>query len=127
MPPWFIRKKERRQSKRYYYPPNKGPFAVEGPTAGRLGQIADISLGGLAFYYLYDGEEWSNLGIKLSMVLNLERDEDIEMSLETVSDRLVQKNYHSSGSSLRRRSVRFAELSPSAGDALAAYIDLQFQ
>jgi hypothetical protein len=57
---------ERRKHKRFRV--QDGTFAVLGPRYGKIGQIIDMSMGGLAFSYIA-GEEQGDRSYQLSILL----------------------------------------------------------
>ena len=60
-------KTDRRKTKRYQI--EEGAFAKLTPHCNRLGQIIDVSLGGLAFTYIDSGEELADQQYELEIFL----------------------------------------------------------
>ncbi len=94
------------------------------------GQILDISLGGLAFFY-FDGEEWSNETEEYVHIfgedLNLEN-----IPLQTVSDfTIIEENnpiyekatqLHYASGKVRRRGIKFGKLTAEQKEKLEEFI-----
>lgn len=100
---------DRRGHKRF--PVRDGAFAVLRPQLNKLGQIVDISLGGLAFRYVFTGTH-SNGSFEMDIFLAgngfyLER-----VPIRTVSDFKMTKKIPMSSIPVRRCSVQFGELTP---------------
>jgi len=101
-------KTERRQHERLQV--NEGAFAVEREPSNVLGQIIDISAGGLSFLYIDNGipaEKSSKIGIYFSGDKFYFDDVDVE----NVSDAPVHNKSPFTPFSLRRRSVNFGAIS----------------
>ena len=100
---------ERRKFKRYKVA--YGAYAVAGPEAAKLGQIKDISMGGLAFNYLAD-EARSQRCNELDIIIRQYSMRIEHLPVKTVSDfELAQKNVFSTVK-LRQLGVQFGELTP---------------
>ncbi len=100
---------ERRKFQRYKVA--YGAYAVAGPEAAKLGQIKDISLGGLAFNYLAD-EARSNHCNELDIIIRQDATRIEHLPVKTISDfELAQKNVFSTVK-LRQLGVQFGELTP---------------
>lgn len=102
---------ERRKSKRYQAA--EGAYAAISPSSHKLGQITDISMGGLAFKYIdtknndTKGQDQSEESIFLSSmgfyVGNL--------PFKTISDNEVTNTPSFSAMKIRERHVQFTDLS----------------
>jgi len=104
MPP-----KERRKYRRYKV--TADAYAVTGPEAAKLGQIKDISMGGLAFNYLAD--EGRSQSCDALDIITRQCSMRIEhLPVKTISDfELAPKNVFSTVK-LRQLGVQFGELTP---------------
>jgi hypothetical protein len=88
-----------------------GAYAVAGPEAAKLGQIKDISMGGLAFNYLAD-EARSQSCNELDIIIRQYSMRIEHLPVKTISDfELAQKNVFSTVK-LRQLGVQFGELTP---------------
>jgi len=76
-----------------------------------LGQIQDISLGGLSFTYMYSALE-HNEASELDILLPGEKFHLNELPFSTVSDSVVLKENPFSMITMSRRGVRFSNLTP---------------
>ncbi len=102
---------ERRRNKRYKA--TEGAYAAVSPNSHRLGQIIDISMGGLAFKYIDTSSE--------DMNHDMLPDESIFLSsmgyyvgdlpFETISDYEVTNAPSFSSMKVRKRHVQFKDLS----------------
>jgi hypothetical protein len=98
---------ERRKFQRYKVA--YGAYAVAGPQAAKLGQIKDISMGGLAFNYLAD-EARSQRCNELDIIIRQYSMRIEHLPVKTISDfELAQKNVFSTVK-LRQLGVQFCEL-----------------
>ena len=98
---------ERRKSQRFKVA--YGAYAVAGPEAAKLGQIKDISMGGLAFNYLAD-EARSQRCNRLDIIIRQYGMRIENLPVKTISDfELAQKNAFSTVK-LRQLSVQFGVL-----------------
>ena len=109
---------ERRKHKRYKV--KQGSCAVKAKTESapaKAGEIIDISMGGLAFSYMEDGE-WSDESFDRGMLLG-EKDLCIEdIPLKVISDCAIN-----TGITITRRcGVQFGKLTPSQISQLEYYI-----
>ncbi len=100
---------ERRKSKRFKAA--YGAYAVLGPNTSKLGQIKDISMGGLAFKYLAD-EARSNAVGKLDIFIRQIGYCVKNIPITTVSDHELAKENVFSTVRLRQQGVQFGELTP---------------
>ena len=98
---------ERRKSQRFKAA--YGAFAVLGPEKSKLGQIKDISMGGLAFKYLAD-EARSNTSGELDIVIRQNCFRVKSIPVQTVSDFELAKENVFSTVRLRQQGVKFGEL-----------------
>ncbi len=99
---------ERRKHKRYNA--KEGAYAAISPHSQKLGQIIDISMGGLAFKYIDNSEKpedrqeqsifLSSLGYYVG-----------ELPFETIEDYEITNYPSFSSMKLRKRRVKFTELS----------------
>ena len=88
-----------------------GAYAVAGPEAAKLGQIKDISMGGLAFNYLAD-EARSQRCNELDIIIRQYSMRIEHLPVKTISDfELAQQNVFSTVK-LRQLGVQFGELTP---------------
>lgn len=102
---------ERRKNKRYKA--IEGAYAAISPNSHKLGQIIDISMGGLAFKYIDTGngeadfDEAANESIFLSSMGYYVGD----LPFTTVSDYEVTNTPSFSSMKVRKRHIQFRELS----------------
>ena len=107
-----------------------GAFAVFSDDDNVIpGQVVDISMGGIAFFY-YDGDEWSNESSDVFKLFG----EDFYMEnvpLELVSDFMIADENHpiyramghkAEGKKIRRRGVKFGKLSNEQKEQLEKFI-----
>ncbi len=100
---------ERRKYQRYKVA--YGAYAVAGPETAKLGQIKDISMGGLAFNYLAE-EARSQYCDELDIIIRQYSTCIKCLPVQTVSDfELAKKNIFSTVK-LRQLGVQFGELTP---------------
>jgi hypothetical protein len=99
---------ERRKHKRY--PVKNGAFAVLGPPSTKIGQIINISMGGLAFGYIA-GKEPSDTSFELGILLAEDSFHLTKVPFKTVSDQEA-KEVPFSSLTMRRCGVQFGELRP---------------
>ena len=117
---------DKRKYPRFYFTRTSGPFAVTGPDSRRLGQITDISMGGLAFCYIYDGKDWNNHSIRFDILFDEEEFDCRQIPLITVSDILVKKSYPHNPLCMRRRGLQFGELTTRQQQILREFISIHF-
>jgi len=98
---------ERRKTRRYKA--SYGMYAVVGPDASRLGQIRDISMGGLAFKYLAD-EARSESSDEMDIIIRQSTFCIKHLPIRTISDVELAKENAFSTVKLRRQGVQFGEL-----------------
>jgi hypothetical protein len=100
---------ERRKYKRFKAAP--GTYAVLGAEASKLGQIKDISMGGLAFRYLANEARADNAD-KLGIVIRRNSFYVNNISIRTVSDFELARENAFSTVIVRQQGVQFSELTP---------------
>jgi len=98
---------ERRKNKRFKAA--YGAYAVLGPETSKLGQIKDISMGGLAFKYLAD-EARSNGAGELDIIIRQNGFCVKSIPIQTVSDFELARENALSTVPIRRQGVQFGEL-----------------
>jgi hypothetical protein len=97
---------DHRKHKRFQVPP--GVFVGFGPHVNKVGQMIDLSLGGLAFRYI--GSKESQNGSHLDIFM---ADNDFYLGsipFKTVSDFEIVQTTPSSSMTMRRSGVRFGKL-----------------
>lgn len=114
---------ERRKDKRFEV--RNGAFAVLRASSWphstqKLGQIKDISMGGLAFSYIAS-EDLSNGSVQLSIFLVKNRFHLRKIPFETISD-LETDEVPFSSITMRRSGVQFGELTPNQISQLKYFI-----
>jgi PilZ domain len=110
---------ERRKHKRFEV--QEGAFAsLRGPVS-KLGQITDISMGGLAFRYIDTGVH-PDRSFELDISLINSGFHLPEVSCKTISDSAVAKEFYSSSITMRRLGVQFAELTYNQASQLEHFI-----
>jgi hypothetical protein len=98
---------ERRKHKRFTAA--QGTYAVLGPETSKLGQIKDISMGGLAFKYLA-AEARSNGACDLDIIVRQNCLCVKNIPIQTVSDFELARENAFSTIRLRQQGVQFVEL-----------------
>ena len=98
---------ERRKNQRFKAA--QGAYAVLGSVTSKLGQIEDISMGGLAFKYLAD-EARSNGTGELDIIIRQNRLCVKNIPIQTVSDFELARENAFSTVRLRQQGVQFVEL-----------------
>ena len=98
---------ERRKNQRFKAA--QGAYAVLGPVTSKLGQIEDISMGGLAFKYLAD-EARSNGAGELDIIVRQDCLCVKSIPIQTVSDFELAKESAFSTVRLRQQGVQFSKL-----------------
>jgi hypothetical protein len=99
---------ERRKHKRYKAA--QGAYAVLGPETSKLGQIKDISMGGLAFKYLADEARPNGAG-ELDIIIRQSSFCVKKIPIQTVSDFELARENAFSTVRLRQQGVQFGKLS----------------
>jgi hypothetical protein len=102
---------ERRKSKRYRA--TEGAYAAISPHSYKLGQIIDISMGGLAFKYIDTNEdETKNQGISEETIFLSSMGFYVgDLPFKTISDDEVTNTPSFSSMKVRQRHVQFTDLS----------------
>ncbi|MCF8091109.1 MAG: PilZ domain-containing protein [Desulfotignum sp.] len=104
---------ERRKNKRYKAA--KGAYAAISPNSRKLGQIADISLGGLAFSYIDTGSDHQTVkeeqSQKETIFLSSMGYYVGNLPFKTISDYEVADTPSLTSMKVRRRHVKFTDLS----------------
>ncbi len=98
---------ERRKHKRFKAA--QGAYAVLGPETSKLGQIKDISLGGLAFKYLADEARPNSAG-ELDIIIRQNSYCIRNIPIQTVSDVELARENAFSTIRLRQQGVQFGKL-----------------
>jgi len=98
---------ERRRHKRFQA--QEGAFAVVRPESTKLGQIIDISQGGLAFRYTVTGAR-ANGAFEVDIFLAGDGFCLEKIPIKTVSDLKVPKKFSNGSLPMRRCGVQFGEL-----------------
>jgi hypothetical protein len=113
---------ERRKHKRFKV--QNGAFAVLGappwPHSTKVGQIIDMSMGGLAFSYIAE-QEPSNGSFELGIFLADNSFRLRKIPFETISDLEIKKGPFNS-ITMRRSGVQFGELTPNQISQLKYFI-----
>ncbi|UCD87489.1 MAG: PilZ domain-containing protein [Desulfobacterales bacterium] len=109
---------ERRKHKRYRA--HDGAFAVLGPHSTKIGQIIDVSVGGLAFSYIA-GKEPSDATFELSILFAQDSFHLTKIPFKTISDQEA-KEVPSNTLTMRRSGLQFGELTPSQISQLQYFI-----
>jgi len=99
---------EKRRHKRFRS--KESAYAAFGNHAMKIGHIVDISMGGLAFHYIADGDQ-INGACELEIYLAHNGFHMSEVPFNTVSDFMLPSEFPISTIVMRRRGVQFGELS----------------
>jgi hypothetical protein len=110
-----INDRERRQQKRFKAA--KGAFAAVRQKSNQLGQIKDISFGGLAFTYLAT-EGAVNGACALDIFVTKHRLYIKDIPFQLVRDNQVEKESPFSTVPVRQQGIRFGKLSKEQRDQL---------
>ncbi len=110
---------DRRIHKRFEV--EEGAFSsLRGPVS-KLGQIMDISRGGLAFRYIDTGV-YPDSSFELDISLSNNGFHLAEVSCKAISDSAITNEFHSSSITMRRLGVQFAELTHNQASQLEHFI-----
>ena len=112
---YLMKHLERRKSKRFKAA--YGAYAVLGPDISKLGQIKDISMGGLAFKYLADEVRSDGAG-ELDIIIRQNSFCVKGIPIKTVSDHELAKENAFSTVRLRQQGVQFGALTPDQASQL---------
>jgi hypothetical protein len=112
------RHKERRRYRRYRA--RDGAFATLIPNE-RLGQIHDISKGGLSFCYLVEKRS-PGPASEVNIVVAGTRFKLVRLPYRTVFDRELQRRFSFSPVRVRHMGLQFVALTPAQEDMLARFI-----
>lgn len=99
---------ERRKNKRYRA--KEGAYAAISPHSRRLGQIIDISMGGLSFKYIDNSDEQEEKPERSIFLSSLGYYVG-ELPFKTIEDCEITNYPSFSSMKLRKRRVKFTELS----------------
>jgi hypothetical protein len=99
---------ERRKNKRYKA--KEGAYAAISPHSRRLGQIIDISMGGLSFKYIDNNDETEEKPERSIFLSSLGYYVG-ELPFKTIDDYEITNYPSFSSMKLRKRRVKFTELS----------------
>jgi hypothetical protein len=111
---------EKRRFRRFQAPQNA--FARLGGPEGRLGQIIDISKGGLAFRYVGNGGQ-PKRSLQMDIFLDNNGFRLEKVSYRTISDFEVSKQGLANSVIMRRRGVQFDELDQGHASRLEYFIE----
>lgn len=103
---------DRRKNKRYKA--NEGAYAAISPNSSKLGQIIDISMGGLAFKYIdtaTDETSSESTAAEETIFLSSMGYYVGDLPFETISDYEVINAPSFSSMRIRKRHIRFTDLS----------------
>lgn len=110
---------ERRKHKRFKA--TQGAYAVLGPEISKLGQIKDISMGGLAFKYLADEARPNGAG-ELDIIIRQNSFYVKEIPIQTVSDFELARENAFSTVRLRQQGVQFSKLTSDQTSQLELFL-----
>ena len=109
---------ERRRHRRYRV--QDGTFAVLGPSSNKVGQVIDLSVGGLAFSYIA-GEEQQDQAYELGILLAEDSFHLTKIPCRTVWD-AEAKDLPFSTLAMRRCGMQFGELTQNQASQLEYFI-----
>jgi len=98
---------ERRRHKRFQA--EGGAYAAVRPQYDKIGQIIDVSRGGLAFRYMVSGSQ-EDVSSELDIFLIGDSFHLDKVAFQTVSDEEIPERLSSSAQKMRRCAVQFGEL-----------------
>jgi c-di-GMP-binding flagellar brake protein YcgR len=110
---------ERRKYQRFRV--QEGAFAVFGPGSGKIGQVVDVSMGGLAFHYM-PGAESSDEFTELSIFLAENSFYLRKLDFETVWDEQARRVPFSS-IKVRRSGVQFLSMTKAQAAQLESFVE----
>ena len=88
----------------------------------KIARIVDISHGGMAFYYA-DRSEWPKNTCQNGTLNYGNESFTLDLPIETISDIEMPNNYSDGSMTVRRRSVRFAQLTEAQKEQLDRVIN----
>ena len=109
---------ERRKHKRFEA--KRGAFAVLPPYFNKLGEVKDISKGGLSIHYLVDVEQTID-PLEIELYSFFDNSYLRRLSVTTISDIAVTKTTSLNSLATRRLSVQFGNLSHSQRQLLGHF------
>jgi len=109
---------ERRKHKRYRV--HDGAFAVLGPHSTKIGQIIDVSMGGVAFGYIA-GKEPPDTSFELGILFAEDSFHLTKIPFKTISDQEA-KEVPFSTLTMRRCGLQYGKLTPSQISQLQHFI-----
>jgi c-di-GMP-binding flagellar brake protein YcgR len=112
---WLEKRKYQR------YPAREGAIVAFKPHARLLGQMIDISLGGLAFRYI-ESEEQPDQSVELIILVAHHSFRLDKVPFNTVCDHEIVDHIAFSSIKMRRRSVEFGNLSETQISAIINFI-----
>ncbi|MDH5298957.1 MAG: hypothetical protein OEV91_08055 [Desulfobulbaceae bacterium] len=89
----------------------------------KFGRVIDLSLGGVAFYYA-DRAPWADEAFDSGALVSEDQQMVANLPVQTVTDHEIPNNYSPGAITIRRRAIRFAELSPEQEKELTYFIAL---
>jgi hypothetical protein len=110
---------ERRQQKRFKA--QEGAFAALVAQESRLGQIKDISIGGLSFRYIDSNEKLENAD-ELKIILGDQGLYLDHLPFKKISDIEIKSEFSFSSVKMRQIGLEFGELTPGQQDRLNRFI-----
>jgi len=110
---------DRRNTKRFRI--KEGSFAALLPHSNKLGQIADLSKGGLSFLYL-DMGEGSNESSELDIYVAGDDFYLSKLAVKTVSDIRIPNKIPINPVVMRRCGVQFGDLAPEQTSSLDLFV-----
>lgn len=109
------RTKERRKHKRYHV--KEGAYAAISPRSYKIGQIVDISMGGLSFKYIdtsaFDDDsdfDYTNKNAPETMFLSSMGYYVGDLCFDTVDDYKINNTPSFSNLTIRKRHIKFLDL-----------------
>ncbi len=99
--------KERRKHERYFAA--EGAYAALSPKSSKIGQIVNISRGGLAFRYI-DNDDNKNKNHETHIFLSSKHNHVSKVPIKTVADYPVHVENSFSKMKVRQRGIQFGEM-----------------